>query len=56
MYVILDAQERTYHHLNRLLQEAGWEVVSVKRQIGDASFVQIEASPKRPRVHTLHRL
>ncbi|KAE9392511.1 S-adenosyl-L-methionine-dependent methyltransferase [Gymnopus androsaceus JB14] len=47
MFVILDAQERTYSHLNRLLVESGWAVISVKRKPGDAAFVQIEAKPEK---------
>ncbi|KAE9394245.1 S-adenosyl-L-methionine-dependent methyltransferase [Gymnopus androsaceus JB14] len=47
MFVILDAQERTYNHLNHLLVESGWTVVSVKRKPGDAAFVQIEAKPEK---------
>ncbi|KIK63299.1 hypothetical protein GYMLUDRAFT_222394 [Collybiopsis luxurians FD-317 M1] len=45
MFVILNAQERTYSHLDRLLNEAGWVVSSVRRKPGDAAFVQIEAKP-----------
>lgn len=45
MFVILDAQERTYSQLCSLLNESGWVVVSVKRKPGDAAFVQIEAKP-----------
>jgi len=45
MFVILKAQERTYDQLNKLLNEAGWTVASIKRKPGDASFVQIEAKP-----------
>ncbi|KAF5391012.1 hypothetical protein D9757_004066 [Collybiopsis confluens] len=45
MFVILNTQERTYAHLDRLLNEAGWTVSSVRRKPGDAAFVQIEAKP-----------
>ncbi|KAJ3739061.1 S-adenosyl-L-methionine-dependent methyltransferase [Lentinula detonsa] len=47
MFVILNTQERTYEQLDKLLNESGWTISSVKRRPGDAAFVQIEAEPNK---------
>ncbi|KAA1478073.1 S-adenosyl-L-methionine-dependent methyltransferase [Dentipellis sp. KUC8613] len=46
MFVLYNGQERTFHHLQRLLRETGWALRMVRRNQRDTTFLQgIEAVP-----------
>ncbi|KAA1477972.1 S-adenosyl-L-methionine-dependent methyltransferase [Dentipellis sp. KUC8613] len=46
MLVMFNSQERTFHHFESLLREAGWKLNVVRRNHGDSTFLQsIEAVP-----------
>ncbi|GJJ06652.1 hypothetical protein Clacol_000846 [Clathrus columnatus] len=46
MFILVNAQERTIGHMERLFKQCGWRIVQVHRQEGDKTFLQsIEAVP-----------
>ncbi|TFY66484.1 hypothetical protein EVG20_g4602 [Dentipellis fragilis] len=46
MFVMFNSQERTFHHFERLLRDAGWKLTLVRRGHGDDAFLQsMEAVP-----------
>ncbi|TFY63589.1 hypothetical protein EVG20_g6256 [Dentipellis fragilis] len=49
MFILYNGQERTFHHLQRLLREAGWALRAVRQNEKDSAYLQgIEAVPILP--------
>ncbi|KAA1478055.1 S-adenosyl-L-methionine-dependent methyltransferase [Dentipellis sp. KUC8613] len=46
MFLMFNAQERTFHHFERLLRESGWRLQMIRRNDVDSTFLpSIEAVP-----------